>query len=144
MDVDMDNQQQPCDAKFHLPALCVVCSTLDSDDNELLTEFVVNQVKTNSLTSTVVETTNFYATVEAKNLARGGKNKQVAPAQPINAHDIEQHILYCIATRMHTVGKLVCTTIVMKSMLTAESPSQVLASAKLLLQTQNLEKQSGG
>jgi len=91
-----------------------------------------------------VETTNFYATIEAKNLARGAKNKQVAPAQPINAHDIEQHILYCIATRMHTVGKLVCTTIVMKSMLTAESPSQVLASAKLLLQTQNLEKQSGG
>ena len=140
MDVDMDNQSQ-AGGKFHLPPLCVVCSSLDSSDNELLTEFVVSQVKNNSLTSTVVETKNFYANIEAKNLTRSDKNV-VAPgaALQISAHDIEQHILYCIATRIQSVGRLVCNTIVMKSVLTAETHSQVLSAAKLLLQTQSTEK----
>lgn len=147
MDMEMDNHSQGGGGgggggcKFHLPPLCVVCSSLDSSDNELLTEFVVTQAKNNSLTSTVVETTNFFATIEAKNIARGGKNVQ--PSRGVGAicaNDIEQHILYCVATRIQSVGRLVCNTIVMKSVLTAETHAQVLSAAKLLLQTQSTEK----
>jgi len=146
MDVEMDNQSQQGGAggggcKFHLPPLCVVCSSLDSSDNELLTDFVVSQAKNNSLTSTVVETSNFYATIEAKNVTRNDKKAQPSGVAPhISAHDIEQHILYCVATRIQSVGRLVCNTIVMKSVLTAETHSQVLSAAKLLLQTQSTEK----
>lgn len=142
MDVDMESQPHAGGGvgKFQLPPLCPVCSALDANENDLLTAFVVEQVKSTSLTSTVLETCNFFATIQNRNLCKNKSVHGTACTAKMTAVDIEQHILYCVATRAPTVSKLVCHNIIMKSVLTAETHAQVLSATKLLLQIQGSDK----
>jgi len=143
MDVDMDGLAHAgADERFQLPPLCPVCAALDAADNGLLTEYVVAQARTSSLTSTVLEARAFYATIQSKNLTRcKSQAAQQAPGPAtMTTDDIMQHVFYCIAPHAPIVGRSVLHTIVIKSVLTAKTHAQVLASAKLMLQTQGPDK----
>ena len=129
-------------AKFGLPPLCPVSMALEPADNNVLTVFVVEQAKSNSLASTIMESCNFNNTIQVNNSCRTKQMQAVPPPLTMPMDDIKQHILYCIATRSKTVGNLVGQPVVMKSMLTAENHAQFLAAARLLLQTQISEKSS--
>jgi len=128
------------DERFQLPPLCPVCSVLDPADNELLTEYVVAQVRSSSLTSTVLEARNFYEAIQSKNLTRANATNKRAGMPPMAIEEIMQNVFYCIAPRAPSVGRSVLHTIVVKSMLTARTHAQVLASAKLMLQTTRIDK----
>ena len=141
----LSNQLQ---GQFQLPPLCVVCLALDAEDNHLLTAFVIEQVKTNSLTSTIMESCNFYSEIQSRNASRPCKQRkrsersERAP-ETLNTKDVEQHILYCVATRANAVGKLVCNTVIMRCVHTADKHHEVVAAARLLLQAQSQEKAGG-
>lgn len=55
----------------------------------------------------------------------------------ITNQDIENHILYCIATREPVVTQLVTRRMAMGVMLTSTDASKILSSAKLLQQSAN-------
>ena len=128
--------------QFQLPPLCTVCCALDAEDNDLLTAFVIDQVKTNSLTSTIMESCNFYAEIQSRNENKPGKKRKRVEhvAEHVDTPEIEQHILYCVATRANAVGKLVCNTIIMRCVHTADKHHEVVAAARLLLQAQAQER----
>lgn len=132
--------QAHADERFQLPPLCPVCSALDAADNSLLTEYVVTQVKTSSLTSTVLEACNFYTAIQSKNLTRCKATQQPPPSPTMTLDEIMSHVFYCIAPHAPGVGRSVLHTIVIKSVFTAKTHAQLLASAKLMLQTQGHER----
>ena len=126
MDVEMEAHAH-ADERFQLPPLCPVCSALDAADNSLLMEYVVTQVKTSSLTSTVLEACNFYTAIQSRNLTKCKTTHQPAPVPTMSLDEIMSYVFYCIAPYAPGVGRSVLHTIVIKSVFTTKSHAQLLA-----------------
>jgi hypothetical protein len=107
---------------------CPICKEFPSHVCQTISEFCVRVAKTGSLAQVHAELQRgMPAFMMSKNMSNDSLK--------ITDQDIENHILYCIATREPVVTQLVTRRMAMGVMLTSSDASKILASAKLLQQS---------
>lgn len=109
---------------------CPICKEFPNHVCQTISEFCVRVAKTGSLAQVQAE---LERGMPAFMLSKNMKENDIK----ITNQDIENHILYCIATREPVVTQLVTRRMAMGVMLTSTDASKILSSAKLLQQSAN-------
>lgn len=107
---------------------CPICKEFPSHVCQTIAEFCVRVAKTGSLAQVHAE---LQRGMPSFMLAKNISDRDLK----ISSSDIENHILFCIATREPVVTQLVTRRMAMGVMLKSTDDSKILASAKLLQQS---------
>jgi len=138
--MDPDEEVPSTDVVTSLTKKCEICSKMGSDENKLLTEYVVKLTKDHTLTSMIQEISSFVNNLHER---QADRTNRVDPSGNCTVHSddaIARHIMFCIAPREASVRMIICNSVLMNLLNDAKSTQDSAIAVKLLLQTQAAEK----
>jgi hypothetical protein len=140
--MDADEEMANPDVVASLSKKCEICSSLDAEENKLLTEYVVKLTKDHTISSMIQEIASF-----ANNLNKRQGDRRTGIQQTscnvVHTDDaISRHVMFCIAPRETSVRMIICNSVIMNLLNEAKTPQDSAIAVKLLLQTQAAEKRA--
>ena len=123
---------------------CPVCQKLESEDTELLAEFIQQNCTKHSLSVILKLSIDFMQALRTKKQSKlskeNGHNHYHQHQYDFDDNDIIRHVLYCVSTKNSTLRGIVCNVKSMQMLLESQTIAQTATAIKLLQSSQPANK----